>query len=74
MLNLLPPCAPPPSAPEWLQAKAKRLSVEDKQQQGLAKAMQTELEWMGRKAKGQQKKGAARMRRWGGGCRRGRSR
>ncbi|GLC42782.1 hypothetical protein PLESTB_001417500 [Pleodorina starrii] len=49
---------------EWLTAKAKRLTQEAKQQAALDKAISEELEWINKKAKGQQKKGAARMRRY----------
>ncbi|GFR42797.1 hypothetical protein Agub_g3762 [Astrephomene gubernaculifera] len=49
---------------EWLAAKAKRLGQEAKQQAALDKAIAEELEWINKKAKGQQKKGAARLRRY----------
>ncbi|KAG2486629.1 hypothetical protein HYH03_014686 [Edaphochlamys debaryana] len=49
---------------EWLNAKAKRLATEAKQQATLDKAIEEELAWIARKAKGQQKKGQARMRRY----------
>ena len=35
--------------PEWLNAKGKRLSLEDKQQGSLAKTIQQELEWINKK-------------------------
>jgi len=49
---------------EWLNAKNKRLNVEEKQQSSLAKSIEREVEWISKKAKGQQKKGQARMRRY----------
>ncbi|KAG2434937.1 hypothetical protein HYH02_012134 [Chlamydomonas schloesseri] len=49
---------------EWLGAKAKRMTQEAKQQAALDKAIGEELEWINKKAKGQQKKGQARMRRY----------
>lgn len=49
---------------EWLGSKAARLSSEASKQSGLQKAMAQELEWMNKNAKGQQKKGKARMRRY----------
>ncbi|GLI60196.1 hypothetical protein VaNZ11_002265 [Volvox africanus] len=49
---------------EWLAAKAKRMTQESKQQAALDKAISEELDWINKKAKGQQKKGAARMRRY----------
>ena len=52
---------------EWLGAKNKRLSVEEKQQSSLRKTIEREVEWASRQAKGQQKKGQARMRRCVGG-------
>lgn len=49
---------------EWLQAKNKRLQVEEKQQSSLKKTIEAELEWMQQSARGQQKKGRARERRY----------
>ena len=49
---------------QWLQAKAKRLVSEAKQQSALQASLDSELEWVNSKAKGQQKKGKARMRRY----------
>lgn len=49
---------------EWLTAKSKRIAVEEKQQSNLNKTIQQELEFINQKAKGQQKKGQARMRRY----------
>ncbi|KAL2612599.1 hypothetical protein R1flu_024291 [Riccia fluitans] len=46
----------------WLEAKAKRLEVEEKQQSALQRTMAKELEWIRQNAKGQQKKGKARER------------
>ena len=45
----------------WLDAKAKRLAAEEKQQSALQKNMARELEWIQSNAKGQQKKGKVRM-------------
>jgi sulfate-transporting ATPase len=44
----------------YLEAKARRLEQEDKQQSALAKNVEMELEWIRKKAKGQQKKGKVR--------------
>ncbi len=49
---------------EWLEARAKRLEGERKQQAGLQRLLDSELEFVRSKAKGQQKKGKARMRRY----------
>jgi sulfate-transporting ATPase len=49
---------------EWLTAKSKRLALEEKQQSNLNKTIAAELEFINQKAKGQQKKGQARMRRY----------
>lgn len=49
---------------EWLQSKNKRLTLEQKTQSSLQKTIEKELEWISRNAKGQQKKGAARMRQY----------
>ena len=49
---------------EWLEARAKRLEGERKQQAGLQRLLDQELEFVRSKAKGQQKKGKARMRRY----------
>lgn len=58
-------CAVLCGAAEWLAAKQRRLALETKQADALSRAVSEELEWINRKAKGQQKKGAARMRRCG---------
>jgi len=47
---------------QWLEAKAKRLDGEKQKQDSLSKALSSELEWVRSNAKGQQKKGKARMR------------
>lgn len=47
---------------EWLSAKDKRLRSEKKEQSALQKNIERELEWVNKQAKGQQKKGLARMR------------
>lgn len=47
---------------QWLEAKAKRMETENKQQTALQRTIGRELEWMRANAKGQQKKGKARMR------------
>jgi hypothetical protein len=49
---------------EWLSSKERRLRIEDRAQAGLLKTIEKELEWVGKAAKGQQKKGAARLRRY----------
>ena len=49
---------------QWLNAKAKRMSLEENKQSALNKTIATELEFINQKAKGQQKKGQARMRRY----------
>ncbi|XP_024526684.1 uncharacterized protein LOC9652383 [Selaginella moellendorffii] len=46
----------------WLEAKEKRMSVEEKEQTALKRTIARELEWIRQKAKGQQKKGRARER------------
>eukprot|EP00475_Leptophrys_vorax_P002174 TRINITY_DN11236_c0_g1_i1.p1 TRINITY_DN11236_c0_g1~~TRINITY_DN11236_c0_g1_i1.p1 ORF type:complete len:512 (+),score=37.40 TRINITY_DN11236_c0_g1_i1:224-1537(+) len=46
----------------WLEAKATRLAAEEKAQSALQRTMEREMEWIRQKAKGQQKKGKARMR------------
>ncbi|KAH8940692.1 hypothetical protein BDL97_15G102800 [Sphagnum fallax] len=46
----------------WLDNKAKRMDVEDKQQTALQRTINRELEWIRSNAKGQQKKGKARER------------
>jgi sulfate-transporting ATPase len=46
----------------WLDNKAKRMDVEDKQQTALQRTIHRELEWIRSNAKGQQKKGKARER------------
>ena len=49
---------------EWLDAKATRLAGEERAQGALQKSIAAELEFMRSQAKGQQKKGAARARRY----------
>ncbi|KAL3140734.1 hypothetical protein ABBQ32_005289 [Trebouxia sp. C0010 RCD-2024] len=49
---------------EWLKAKAKRLETEKRQQNSLQRSIASELEWVNTNAKGQQKKGKARLRRY----------
>lgn len=49
---------------QWLEAKAKRLGAEAKKQSALQKQIEAELEWVRSQAKGQQKKGKSRMRRY----------
>jgi ATPase subunit of ABC transporter with duplicated ATPase domains len=49
---------------QWLQAKAKRQDAESKAQSALQRSIDAELDWVASKAKGQQKKGKARMRRY----------
>jgi len=49
---------------EWLAAKGKRLDQEQQQQSALQKTIAGELEWINKTAKGQQKKGQARVRRY----------
>lgn len=49
---------------EWLQNKSKRLALEQKTQSALNKQIEEELEFINRQAKGQQKKGQARLRRY----------
>lgn len=48
----------------WLESKDKRLEAESKSQNALSKNIKAELEWARSNAKGQQKKGKARMRRY----------
>lgn len=48
----------------WLEAKNKRLSAESKSQAALQRQIAGELEWLQQSAKGQQKKGKARLRRY----------
>ena len=48
----------------WLEAKHKRLQAEEKKQTSLGRAIEQELEFLRSNAKGQQKKGKARMRRY----------
>ena len=45
----------------WLIAKEKRMSLENKKDASRKKAIQKELEWIRKSAKGQQKKGKARL-------------
>jgi len=49
---------------QWLADKDKRLAAEKKQQSSLQKSIAAELEWVNKMAKGQQKKGKARLRRY----------
>ena len=49
---------------EWLESRARRMEGERKQQAGLQRAIDAELDFVRSKAKGQQKKGKARMRRY----------
>ncbi len=49
---------------QWLEAKAKRLGSETRKQAALQKQIEGELEWVRSQAKGQQKKGKSRMRRY----------
>ncbi|GAX86193.1 hypothetical protein CEUSTIGMA_g13606.t1, partial [Chlamydomonas eustigma] len=49
---------------EWLSAKSKRMSLEEKSQASLNKTIEKELEFINQKSKGQQKKGQARMRQY----------
>lgn len=49
---------------EWLKAKAKRLETETRQQASLQRSIASELDWVNSNAKGQQKKGKARLRRY----------
>ena len=49
---------------QWLEARARRMAGERKQQAGLQRVIDDELEFVRSKAKGQQKKGKARMRRY----------
>jgi energy-dependent translational throttle protein EttA len=49
---------------EWLDAKAARAANEAKAQTSLSRAMAAELEWVRSNAKGQTKKGKARLRRY----------
>ena len=49
---------------QWLEARARRMEGERKQQAGLQRVIDDELEFVRSKAKGQQKKGKARMRRY----------
>eukprot|EP00899_Mesostigma_viride_P013220 jgi/Mesvir1/2189/Mv16694-RA.1 len=48
----------------WLDAKASRLTQEQKTQSALQKAMAQELEWISKQKQGQQKKGKARLRKY----------
>lgn len=49
---------------EWLRAKSKRLETEQRQQASLQRSIAAELDWVNTNAKGQQKKGKARLRRY----------
>jgi energy-dependent translational throttle protein EttA len=48
----------------WLEQKEKRLAVEEKQQEGLRKTLQRELEWVRSNPKARQAKSKARMQRY----------
>jgi ATP-binding cassette ChvD family protein len=48
----------------WLEQKEKRLAVEEKQQEGLRKALERELEWVRSNPKARQAKSKARMQRY----------
>ncbi|WP_129780502.1 energy-dependent translational throttle protein EttA [Peristeroidobacter soli] len=48
----------------WLDQKEKRLAVEEKQQEGLRKTLQRELEWVRQNPKARQAKSKARMQRY----------
>ena len=49
---------------QWLEARAARLKQEGKEQSALQRAIDAELDFVRSQAKGQQKKGKARMRRY----------
>ncbi|MAM71499.1 MAG: energy-dependent translational throttle protein EttA [Gammaproteobacteria bacterium] len=49
---------------EWLEAKEKRLEVEEKQQVSMAKTIKAELEWVRANPKGRQAKSKARLARF----------
>jgi len=49
---------------QWLQDKDTRLSMEKRQNNSLQKQIKAELEWVNKMAKGQQKKGKARLTRY----------
>eukprot|EP00959_Pyramimonas_sp_CCMP1952_P064081 1338708-Pyramimonas_sp.AAC.1 len=51
---------------QWLADKDARLSQEKRQNATLKKQIEAELEWVNKNAKGQQKKGKARLRRYEG--------
>jgi ATPase subunit of ABC transporter with duplicated ATPase domains len=46
----------------WLESKSNRLASEQKKQDALSRTINAELEWVRKNAKGQQKKGKARLR------------
>ena len=48
----------------WLESKSKRLEAEGKKQDSLQRTINQELEWVRSNAKGQQKKGKARLRQY----------
>ena len=48
----------------WLEQKEKRLATEDKQQEGLRKTLQQELEWVRQNPKARQAKSKARLQRF----------
>lgn len=49
---------------DWLEAKEKRLEVEEKQQSSIAKTIKNELEWVRANPKGRQSKSKARLARF----------
>jgi energy-dependent translational throttle protein EttA len=49
---------------KWLESKATRLDMEDKKVSSMDRALKQELEWVRKNAKGQQKKGKARLRQY----------
>ena len=49
---------------DWLEAKEKRLEIEDKQQSSIAKTIKNELEWIRANPKGRQSKSKARLARF----------
>jgi len=46
----------------WLESKSKRLEMEGKKKSAVDRTINAELEWVRSNAKGQQKKGKARLR------------
>ena len=49
---------------DWLEAKEKRLEIEEKQQSSIAKTIKSELEWVRANPKGRQSKSKARLARF----------